>query len=91
MSCTYDFRVGIDCVTQAALKKFGEAELSRPCICAVGAGPAGILSEKRRAETAAANFAAKEAFLKPPAPVWAALPCPSWPYCAKRAVRPILP
>ena len=49
------------------------------------------LGEKRRAETAAANFAAKEAFLKPPAPVLAALPCPSWPYCAKRAVRPILP
>lgn len=35
------------------------------------------LGEKRRAETAAANFAAKEAFLKArPAPVWAALPCP---------------
>lgn len=49
------------------------------------------LGEKRRAETAAANFAAKEAFLKAAGTVWAALPCPSWPYCAKRAVHPILP
>ena len=30
-------------------------------------------------------------FLAGTAPVLAALPCPSWPYCAKRAVHPILP
>ena len=59
------FGVGIDLCDAGRLeKKFGEAELSRPCIFAVGAGPAGILRRKATAETAAANFAAKEAFLK---------------------------
>ena len=35
-----------------------------PCVCTGGASPVSALGEKRRAETAAANFAAKEAFLK---------------------------
>lgn len=49
------------------------------------------LGDKHRAETAAANFAAKEAFLKAAAPAWAALPCPSLPCCAGKAAHRTLP
>lgn len=49
------------------------------------------LGDKHRAETAAANFAAKEAFLKAAGTAWAALPCPSLPCCAGKAAHRTLP
>ena len=49
------------------------------------------LGEKRRAETAAANFAAKEAFLKAAGTGLGGFAMPELAVLRKRAVRPILP